>query len=450
MKKGFFVILPVLAAAVFSGCAGYGGVGFESTVQSAKDKVFPAVVYIRVLRENKESGKDISGTVSGSGVLISPEGEIVTNCHVVDKALSIRCLLSDGRHFEAELVGSDKEIDLALVKLKTQNSPEEKNFPYAVFASGEAKEGDFVMAMGAPWGLSRSVTIGIISSANRYLDRPGNYSLWYQTDAAIFPGNSGGPLVNTRGEIVGINTLGISSGGMGFSIPAPTVRLLAERFRKYRQANWAWTGLELQPLRDFNRNIYFEGDRGVVVAGVEPGSPAEASGVKIRDRLLSVNGVPANALTEEDIPAVNRMLGLLETGREAELGLERGGKEFTLRLVPVAKGSVEGESLALPRYGITVKAINRFADPDLYYYCREGVFVLGADPGNTVVRPDGLQVGDVILELGKYKIRDLKDMKTAYDALVAGSGRERLAIAKVMRNGAELKTVLDFADVNSQ
>jgi serine protease Do len=172
---------------------------FRRVVQQAKDKVFPAVVFIKCLRESHESGKKLTEEVSGSGVLVSAEGEVLTNWHVVDKAVDVRCLLSDGRWFDATIVGSDKDTDLAMVRLNKKDSDE---VPTArIGDSRQLREGDFVMAMGAPWGLSRSVSIGIISCTRRFLPDSSEYSLWLQTDASICPGNSGGPLVNTDGLV---------------------------------------------------------------------------------------------------------------------------------------------------------------------------------------------------------------------------------------------------------
>ncbi len=458
MKKILRLWIPALAAVsaagvCLSGCRSARdcaltppGSIFENTIRSAKDRVFPAVVYILVLREDRESGKDITATAAGSGVFITPDGEIITNHHVVDKAVNIRCLLSDGQHFEAEVIGSDKDIDLALIRLKDTGG---KVFPYAEFAGNPAKEGDFVMAMGAPYGLSRSVTMGIISSARRYLDTASNYSLWYQTDAAIFPGNSGGPLVNTAGKIIGINTRGMVSGKMGFSIPAETVRILLPRFRQYRQANWAWTGIELQPLQDFLRNIYFDGTKGVIVAGVEPESPGSAAGIQVRDRILKLNGEETNAVTIEDIPGLKRRIGLLPFGEKAVLTIERSGKVTELVIVPEAKGSVEGDTLALPEWGITVRAVNRFANPDLYYYCRQGVYVLGADSGNTVAEggSGGLRVGDVILSAGGVEIKTLADLREAAGKMAEKAKKDNLAVIEILRNGSEMQIVLDFSKV---
>ena len=208
---------------------------FRSVVRSAKAQVFPAVVYIKCIRQSHEQGRKISTEVWGSGVLISPDGELLTNWHVIDKATEVRCLLLDGSAYHADVLGSDKDVDLALLKLRLdENAPD---LPHARLGSSDAlTEGDFVMAMCAPFGLARSVSIGIISCTRRYLPKSSQYSLWLQTDAAISPGNSGGPLVDTEGQLVGINTRGVMSGGdMGFAIPVDTIRALLDPLRKHGQ-----------------------------------------------------------------------------------------------------------------------------------------------------------------------------------------------------------------------
>jgi len=245
---------------------------FREVIKKAKDKVFPAVVFIKCIRERYERGEKSSSEVSGSGVIISTDGEVLTNWHVVDKASEIRCLLLDGRALDALIVGQDKDLDLALLKLEKKQDT--LAFPYAELGdSSTLHEGDFVMAMGAPWGLNRSVSIGIISCATRFLPTNSEYSLWLQSDASISPGNSGGPLVNTRGQIVGINALGVRwGGGMGFSIPSNTITEILPQLREHGYVRWSWTGLRLQPIKDFNKNMYFEATEGVIVSGTDPGS----------------------------------------------------------------------------------------------------------------------------------------------------------------------------------
>jgi serine protease Do len=419
---------------------------FRRIVQEAKSKVFPAVVYIRCVRESNEGGKKESQQVSGSGVIISADGEILTNWHVIDKATSVRCLLSDGRHAEAKVVGSDKDTDLALIKLENIEG-EISSVPHAEIGdSSVLREGDFVMAMGAPWGLNRSVSIGIVSCTRRFLDQVSEYSLYIQTDAAINPGNSGGPLVNTAGEVVGINSRGMSRGaeGMGFAIPSEAISILVPQLREHGSVTWSWTGLQLQALRDFNKDMYFDEEEGVVVAETDPDSPARRAGFRARDRIVKVNGETITGLTGEDLPAVRRRLGLLAKNVEATFDVVRDNQPLSLKLSPREKGKVEGEELALERFDVTIKAINQFDNPDLYFHRQQGVFVFGLKyPGNA--SNAGLSQRDILLKIDGKPVVSIDDAKNVHKELVANVETNHRAVITVLRAGLMRQLVLDFA-----
>jgi len=416
---------------------------FRKVVKDAKDKVFPAVVFIKCIKESHAEGKKISQEMAGSGVIISATGEVLTNHHVVDKAAQVRCLLTDGRAYEATVLGTDKDTDLGLLRLKVP--PGAKPLPFAALGDSTAlREGDFVMAMGAPWGLARSVSMGIVSCTNRFLPDRSEYSLWLQTDASISPGNSGGPLLNTSGEVVGITALGVMSGGdMGFSIPSETVRMIASQIRDHGQVNWSWTGLKLQPLRDFNKNIYFDATDGVMVAGTDPESPARRAGLMPRDRITRIGGEPVTAMSEEDLPAVRRRLGFLPKGKPVALAVVRNGGTLTLKMTPREKGKVEGEELDCPRWDFTIKAINRFDNPELYFHRKKGVFVYGVRyPGNAT--QSGLTKGDILIKIGEKSVTTLDDVKTIHKKALENIKIKHRIVMTVLRNGLMRQVVLDF------
>ncbi len=450
MGQRFKVWVCIVLGAIMLSQPGAGQVAedqisldFREIVQAAKDKVFPAVVYIKCLSENHESGKKITQEVAGSGTIISPEGEILTNWHVVDKAVEIRCLLYSGKSYYATLVGSDKDTDLALLKLERKNDT--TALPTAKLGDSTVlKEGDFVMAMGAPWGLSRSVSIGIISCTHRYLPE-GEYSLWLQTDASISPGNSGGPLVNTKGEIVGINTLARLIGGdLGFAVPSETIQYVVPQFRQFGKVNWSWLGLQLQPLRDFNRNIYFDATEGVIVAETDPDSPARRAGIAARDRIVRIDGKPVTATTEEDLPVLRRTLGLLEKEKAVEIELVRNQETIKVQLIPTEKGKVQGDELDCPRWDFTVKAINQFENPDLYYYRKEGVFIFGIKyPGNA--SNSNLRQQDIILKIDGRDVRTLDDVRAIHAEAIAAVQQKNRCVFTVLRNGLMQQAVLEFS-----
>jgi len=419
-----------------------GGMDFRAVVRKAKAKVFPAVVYVRCLRESHDSGKKITQEVSGSGVIISAGGEVMTNWHVVDKATEVRCLTFEGKAMDAKVVGKDKDTDLALLQMKLPKGAKPQVF--ARFGdSDRLVEGDFVMAMGAPWGLNRSVSIGIISCTSRYLEKNSEYSSWLQTDAAINPGNSGGPLVNTAGEVVGINTRGGGT-NLGFSVPAKTVHFIADQLRKNGKVDWSWTGLQLQPLRDFNRNIYFEGKEGVIVAGTDPESPARRAGIKLKDRILKINGKSVAAMWEEDLPAIRKLVGLLPKGKGAKLEIKRDDKLITLTMTPREKGKVEGDELGCPRWDLSVKSINQFDNPNLYFHRKKGVYVFAVKyPGNASTA--GLRAKDIIVKIGKDEIETLDDIKKVHKTALENIKKNHKVLVVVLRGGLMRQVLLDFS-----
>ncbi len=419
------------------------GFDFREIIKQATDRVFPAVVFIKCVRETHESGKKTSEEVAGSGVLITPGGRVLTNWHVVDKAVEVRCLLRDGQACEAKIIGTDKDTDLALLDL--QRSVDAPPLPFAKLGdSSRLKEGDFVMAMGAPWGLSRSVSIGIISCTERFLPESGEYSLWLQTDASISPGNSGGPLVNSEGEVVGINSLGVLWGGdMGFSIPSNTIRIVIQQLEEFGRMNWSWTGLQLQPLKDFKRNMYFEGNEGVIVAETDPESPSRKAGIQPRDRILKVNDHPMNAITEEDLPDIRRMLGLLPKYEPARIELLREAERLEIMLTPREKGDVEGKELDCPRWGFTVKTINQFDNPDLYFHHKEGLFVYGIKyPGNAA--DSDLRKNDILLKIEGREVKSLEELKAVHQTMIDNIQNNHRVLLTVLRNGLMRQIVLDF------
>jgi len=421
---------------------------FREVVRAAKSKVFPAVVYIKCLRQSMESGRARTEEVGGSGVVISEQGELLTNWHVVDRAVEIRCLLSDGRAFKAELIASDQDLDLALVRLHLEGKHEP--IPVAdIGPSRELEEGDFVMAMGAPWGLNRSVSVGIVSCTRRFLPESSEYSLWLQTDASISPGNSGGPLVDTKGRVVGINTLARMAGGdMGFSIPSDTICEVLDRMRSEKEVGWSWSGISLQPLRDFDRDVYFEGATGVIVAGVEAGSPAETAGLRSRDRVLKLDGNLTNGLTSEELPEIRRRFALLPADKPVDLVIERstGGQaeQLTLSVTPTRKGRVQGEEVDCPRWGLTAKAINRFENAELHRQRPEGVFIFGVrEPGNASA--SGLYRNDILLEIDGQTLTTLDDVKAAHERTLANLATKKRLLVKLIRAGQMRQLILDIS-----
>jgi serine protease Do len=220
--------------------------------------------------------------------------------------------------------------------------------------------------------------------------------------------------------------------------------LLLPQLREGGRVAWSWTGLQLQPLRDFDRNIYFEQSKGVIVAETDPESPARRAGLRPRDRIVSINGEPVTALTAEDLPDVRRRIAMLPMHEPAELRLARDGEALTIELTPREKGQVEGEELVCDRWDLTFKTINQFDNPGLFFHRKQGVFVYGLKrPGNAAAA--GLQVNDIILEIDGTEVRTLEDVRRLHEtALRNVQDRHRLVLV-VLRGGLRRHVVLDFS-----
>lgn len=233
-------------------------------------------------------------------------------------------------------------------------------------------------------------------------------------------------------------------GDTGFAVPIDVALAVASQIRQYGKVSWTWTGLELQPLKDFNRNIYFNASEGVIVAETQPGSPARNAKLLPGDRIIKINGQTINGLTEEDLPAIRRLLGLLPKGTPAKIDLERQGEKLSLELIPAEKGMVEGEELAFPRWDLTAKAINQFDTPELFYLRPQGIFVYGVKaPGNAQMA--GLLPQDIILKIDTTEINNAADISAAYKAAMDKLDTKPRVVISVMRGGMLRQIVLDFS-----
>ncbi len=419
-------------------------VAFQQMVIQAKEKALAPLVFIKPIQEKLEAGKAEREQIFGSGFIIDEEGHVVTNNHVAEKAKIIRCVLHDRTEVSAEVVGLDPDTDLALIKLDLKDY--KKKLPVAKLGeSSKLNEGEFVMALGAPFGFSRSVSVGVISNRERYFeDAP--YTLWIQTDAAINPGNSGGPLVNMKGEVVGINSLGIPAfmgDNIGFSIPIDEARVVIDALIKNKKVVRGWTGIQFQELKDFSTSTAIKSDKGVLVAGVYPESPASRAELRPGDIILKCNGKDVMGIYRQDLPAVQRFFAALPLEKPARLAILRDGKKQNVQIVPEKRAKKEGDQFECKNWEMTVQEINTQSSPFISHFRDRGVFVLGAKyDGNA--QESGIESGDIIISLNGTEINSLAAFKEIYEELDKLEKGKRKALLEVLRRGYTRFLVLDF------
>ncbi|MHC4607109.1 MAG: trypsin-like peptidase domain-containing protein [Planctomycetota bacterium] len=441
--------LAIGVLALFAACA--APPTHEQIIQRAKEKVYPAVVFIKPIQEEYAGGERKQVQIFGSGAIIHPDGYVVTNHHVAEKATDITCVLSDKEEVHATVVGLDPETDLGVIKLDLSERKSKTPLTTAVFGNSDGvHEGDLVMAMGAPHGFNRSVTHGIISCTERFFDFA-RYNIWFQTDAAINPGNSGGPLVNTRGQIIGITSLQLRGAeNMGFAIPSNVARrIVLELIRRHEETGKesaierAWTGMQFQALRDFTRSTHMEATEGVLVASIDEGSPAEKAGLQMGDLIVRVNEAPVNGTYETDLPGVEQLFAGLPLGEKAALDVRRSGEDLKIAIVPTKKGRQEGEEFECKKWEMTVREITKFSDKSLHFFRPKGVYVLGTKSSGNA-EESGLWIRDVITHIGEREIESLEDLKKAYEEAIAKEKGKRRLILKLIRSGYPQYVVLNF------
>ncbi len=445
MKK-LLVLSVAIFLAVSLGCAEPSG---EKGIQKAISKVYPALVFVKPIHQDLSAGEKRSFQVFGSGSIISSDGYIVTNNHVAEKAKEITCILYNREEVKAEVIGLDPEADIAVLKLDPADLArvmKEKNMavlPVAQWGdSNTVREGMSVLALGAPFGFTRSVTKGIVSSTERYFDDFPHH-LWIQTDASINPGNSGGPLVNLKGEIVGINTLGMFGSGLGFSIPSNVAIEIVKRIIRDKKVIRSNFGITYQAIHDFTRSSHLKAAKGVIVANVERGSAAEEAGILAGDIITACNGKEINALYQTDLPALTQFMAYLPVGVEVELTVQRKDEILKFRVTPREKGRFEGDEFECKSWNCVMKEITKESSPYLYFLRPGGVFVFGVKyRGNAQV--SGLYRGDIVVAINGKPVNNIDDLKALYEELDKRPKGQRKVPMVMNRSGLEVLIVLDY------
>lgn len=351
----------------------------------------------------------------GSGVIISPEGYLLTNNHVVDGATDVRVTLSDKREFQGRVVGTDPKTDIAVLKIEASNL-----FPITIGDSAKAEVGDTVLAIGDPFGVGETVTKGIISATGRGNLGIEDYEDFIQTDAPINPGNSGGALINDRGELIGINTAIITHGsggnqGIGFAVPSNLARTVMEEILKNGKVTRAYLGIFPQDVTPAIAKAFGEKDpNGVLVSDVSPNSPAEAAGLQRGDIILEVNGKPMT-----DSNQLRMTISMMQPGSEAKLKVVHGGsqRELTVKLreLPTEQAENNNQTDDRQRASAGIEVAN--LTPDLAQQLNlpattTGVVVKRVNPSSPLA-DSGLREGDVVQEVNHQPVKNVSDFYNA-------------------------------------
>ncbi len=382
---------------------------------------------------------------AGSGFVVDPEGYVVTNNHVIDGADEITVTLRDGKAYEAELIGADPRTDLALLKVDAEGP-----LPYVAFGeSDDLRPGDWVVAVGNPFGLGGSVTAGIVSARGR--DLPGGSLIdFIQIDAPINRGNSGGPTFNSAGEVIGVNTAIYSpnggSVGIGFAIPSELASQIVDDLRDDGAVERGWLGVRIQPVTpDIAEGFGLEGTEGALVAAVEPGSPADEAGLRAGDVVLSWDGKPVTRVKD-----LSQLVAATEVEKEAELRIWRDREARTLTVVtgsapgerqalapaqPESEGSVQNSEAVLGDTGVTVATLDDEIRDDFDLAdVASGVVVVEIAPDSNAAR-SGLRAGDIIRSIALEPVQTAEQAAERIAELAAAG--ESVAAIRAARGGSE-------------
>jgi len=444
-RTGFLSVVILISLALRGGCEESGkneNVGFPHSFADLAEKVKPAVVNISTTSTVTVPGspfhqffgpgqegqgdqndqfndffkhffketpdKKLKQQSLGSGFITSKDGYIITNNHVVDNADEIKVTLSDGRDFKAKVVGRDGTTDLALIKITDPAG----NLPTLVLGDSEKmRVGDWVLAIGNPFGLEHTVTQGIISATGRVIGS-GPYDDFLQTDAPINPGNSGGPLVNMKGEVVGINTAIFSGGqGLGFAIPSALAQSVATQLREKGKVVRGYIGVTIQYLTpELARSFGLKETRGALVGEVVKGGPADQGGIRVGDVIVGFDGKTVKS--SDDLP---RLVAETPVGKTVQVAVVRNHKKMSVsvkveELTPqkaADQTSAPVQSFGMQLDNLTPQLARKFGSAE-----KSGILVVSVEQGS-LADEAGIQQGDVIKEVNRERVGNVAEFNAA-------------------------------------
>ncbi|NLL61888.1 MAG: Do family serine endopeptidase [Candidatus Atribacteria bacterium] len=433
-----FLLTMVLNMGVWADPAVLAIQSLSDNIAAIAEKVGPAVVNIDVVRyvtsspfsirdpifewffeQREEFRRRVPQKGAGSGFIVDKEGYVLTNEHVVRGAEEIKVTLADKREFKGKVVGSDTTTDMAIIKIEAKNLP-----AVALGDSDELRVGEIVIAIGNPYNLDKTVTMGVVSAKGRNISAgtgEHEYSNLIQTDAAINPGNSGGPLLNTKGEVIGINTAIIPyAQGIGFAIPVNVAKRNLDDLINLGKVRRPWIGVYIQEVTpEIADQFKLDKAEGVLIADVISGSPAEQSGLARGDVILSVDNKKVNSPQE-----LQDAIRSLQIGDKATLKVNRDGKEspFVLRIeeMPADETTVTGDKIFAEQTGIRVEKVTPEIARRSGLPKTTGLIITEVIPGSSA-EDMGLRIDDIILEANRREVADLEQWENITSNLKPGN-----------------------------
>jgi serine protease Do len=420
-------------------------------------RIFPAIVRIEAIRLRPSDGRLTKQWTGGSGVVISEHGHVLTNCHVTEDGDYFRCYLFDGSNVDAKLVGQDALTDLAVLQLDLSQRAKDAG-PLVVAKFGDSEKltaGDVVFALGSPGFLSQSVTRGIVSNPSLVLpeqtagrmilrgENVGTLVRWILHDARIFGGNSGGPLVNDHGEIVGINEIGVFN--LSGAIPGNLAHGVADQLIQNGKVVRGWSGVSVQP------RLEADGPGSGVIAGdVAAGSPAAKAGLQPGDLILACDGHAIEGAEEKAVAHFNRLETSLLPGSNFAVEFVRGGKKQTATMKLEPRDPAQADDVELRGWGAVVRDLTPMVVREERLPNRQGVWLENVRPAGPCGQAEPiLRREDVIIAVDGKSVPSVAELRTLTDSLLKeAAGKTRTVLASVRREGAVLNAVVELRETN--
>lgn len=433
MKR--LLVLTLLGLSIWNVSLGQSkSPGFQNLLDS--------VVRIDVWETTFHEGVKRVARGQGSGVVMTKEGHILTNAHVANiYTEKVRITLANKEIVDAKFIGWDHWTDLAVLQLDEESMAKKGvTFNQASFGDSDSLElGQNVYAVGTPYGLTRTLTKGVISNKNRFIEKEylprgyetGTFNTWLQTDAAIHPGNSGGPLVNEEGKVIGINSRGISvSSSLGFAVPSAIATRVMHEIIERGEVIRSHIGIVPRPLQDLESFFNIEINSGLLIQSVDPGSPAKKAGIKPSDIILSINDVAVDGRFPEQIPPIMNQIASYPVGTEITLQVKRADEILVIKVTTEDLESRIGEEYAFEKWGLSVQKLTRPVARERKLDGDDGFLAIGVQEAFPA-QLAGLFRGDIIRKIDKKPLKTLEQLKEIYEGYLKNN---KPLLLEVLRN----------------